>query len=138
MRTIGAIGDSGALLLTPEVLEQVGMQVGDEVDVSVLDRTLIVRPLADVEREEAFTAAMNYVLKRHKRLYEALAKGPEWVARRPLNVPLDHPARLRHPRQHVAGQHPPRADRLARQLAGQAVEVRGGDRGVERGHPLGR
>ena len=77
LRTITTIGDSAALLLTAEVLNQVGVQVGDEVDVSVVDRTLIVRPLDEVEREKTFSEGMESLLKRRKRLYEALAKGPE-------------------------------------------------------------
>jgi antitoxin component of MazEF toxin-antitoxin module len=39
------------LLITPELLEQIGVSTGDQIEISVSERKLIVRPLAATETE---------------------------------------------------------------------------------------
>jgi antitoxin component of MazEF toxin-antitoxin module len=43
------------LLITPEMLEQIGVSAGDQIEISVSDRTLIVRSLtvAETDRKKA-------------------------------------------------------------------------------------
>lgn len=67
--------DSSAILLPQEVLDQLGINAGDEVDLSVVDRTLILRPLDEVERARKIEDAINTVFERRKSAYEQLAKG---------------------------------------------------------------
>lgn len=45
------------LLITPELLEQIGVSTGDQIEISVSERTLIVRSLtvAETERRKAAT-----------------------------------------------------------------------------------
>ncbi len=45
------------LLITPEMLEQIGVSTGDQIEISVSDHTLIVRSLtvAETERKRAAT-----------------------------------------------------------------------------------
>lgn len=69
--------DSAAILLPQEVLDQLGINAGDEVDLSVVDGTLILRPLEEAERARKIEGATNTVFERRKSAYEQLAKGIE-------------------------------------------------------------
>jgi AbrB family looped-hinge helix DNA binding protein len=69
--------DSAAILLPQEVLDQLGINPGDEVDLSVVDGTLILRPLDEVDRARKIEEATNTVFERRKSAYEQLAKGIE-------------------------------------------------------------
>lgn len=69
--------DSSVVVLPKEVLEMVGVEAGDEIDLSVVDRTLIVRSLNEVVRAEKIGAATKDVFERRKSAYEELAKGAE-------------------------------------------------------------
>lgn len=53
-RRITTSGDSAALLLTQEILDEVNINVGDEVDLSIVNHTLLVRPISRQMREGAF------------------------------------------------------------------------------------
>ena len=72
---ITAVGDSAALLLSDEMLGAMRIHVGDEVDVSVVDRKLIMRPLNEVEREQKIKSMTQVIIKRRKSAYERLADG---------------------------------------------------------------
>lgn len=74
---ITTIGNSPALLLSPELLKMMGIAIGDEVDMSVVDRTLILRPRNALERIEKIEAATLAVFERRKSAYEELAKGAD-------------------------------------------------------------
>ena len=65
------------LLLPQEILDKMGLVDGDEVDVSVVDRTLILMPLDEVERAQKLGTVTKSVLERRKRAYQELAKGAE-------------------------------------------------------------
>ena len=69
--------DSAAILLPQEVLDQLGINAGDEVDLSVVDGTLILRPLEEIGRARKIGDATNAVFERRKSAYEQLAKGIE-------------------------------------------------------------
>ncbi len=47
-KRIMAAGDSSTVVLPKEVLDMMGVKAGDEIDLSVVDRTLIVRSLDEV------------------------------------------------------------------------------------------
>lgn len=69
--------NSAALLLSPELLEKLGINIGDEVDVSVVDRTLILRSLDEAERARKIDAATKTVFENRRSAYEELARGAE-------------------------------------------------------------
>jgi len=69
--------DSAAILLPQEMLDQLGVNAGDEVDLSVVDRTLIVRSLDEAERARKIENAITDIFKRRSSAYEQLAKGVE-------------------------------------------------------------
>jgi antitoxin component of MazEF toxin-antitoxin module len=76
-KRISASENPATLLLPQEMLEMLGVNDGDEIDVSVVDRTLILRSLEDAERAKKIGVATEAVFARRKSAYEELAKGAE-------------------------------------------------------------
>jgi antitoxin component of MazEF toxin-antitoxin module len=74
---ITAIGESAALLLPKEVLDKLGIAIGDEVEVSLIDRTLMLQPLDEADRAQQLEAITQTVFARRQRAYTQLAQGPE-------------------------------------------------------------
>jgi antitoxin component of MazEF toxin-antitoxin module len=72
-----AVGESVALLLSKDVLDQLGIAVGDEVEVSILDRTLLLQPLDEADRAKRLEALTKSVFTRRQDAYVRLAKGPQ-------------------------------------------------------------
>jgi virulence-associated protein VagC len=50
--------------------------VGDELDIEVVDRKLILRPLNEVEREQKLKSTTEAIFERRKSAYQRLAEGP--------------------------------------------------------------
>jgi antitoxin component of MazEF toxin-antitoxin module len=76
-KRITATENSTTLLLPQDILDMMGVGDGDEIDVSVVDRTLIIRPLDEAERARKFESATQSVFEQRKSAYEELAKGAE-------------------------------------------------------------
>ena len=74
-RRITTSGNSAALVLSQDLLGLMGLGVGDEVDVSLVDKTLVVRPLSEKERAAKVRAAMDDVFSRRGGLLKRLAEG---------------------------------------------------------------
>jgi len=74
-RRITTSGNSAALILSQDLLGLMGVAPGDEVDVSLVDRTLVVRPLTEVERSAKVQKAVDEVFRRDAGLLKRLAAG---------------------------------------------------------------
>ena len=72
---IEKIGDSAALLLTDEMLNLLGIGLGDEVEVSVADRRLVVRSRNESERQRMIEKATDNVFRCRESVYQRLAEG---------------------------------------------------------------
>ena len=68
------VGSSAALLLPEELLAQLQMYIGDQVDVSIIDHTLILRSLEDVERQQQLESVIDHIFARRKSAYQQLAQ----------------------------------------------------------------
>jgi antitoxin component of MazEF toxin-antitoxin module len=75
-RRITTSGNSAALVLSQDVLGLMGIAVGDEVDISLVDRTLVVRPVEEKNREERVAEAIDVVFTRRRNLLRRLGEGP--------------------------------------------------------------
>ena len=76
-KRISVSDDPTTLELPQEILDEMGVADGDEVDVSVVDRTLILMPKDEIERVQKLGTVIKSVLERRKRAYQELAKGAE-------------------------------------------------------------
>jgi antitoxin component of MazEF toxin-antitoxin module len=74
---ITAVGESAALLLPKEVLDKLGIAIGDEVELSLIDRTLLLQSLDEADRAQQLAAVSKAVFTRRQRTYTQLAQGPE-------------------------------------------------------------
>jgi antitoxin component of MazEF toxin-antitoxin module len=74
---ITAGGESAALLLPKDVLDKLGIAIGDEVELSLVDRTLILQPLDEADRAQRLEAVTETVFERRQSAYTRLAQGAE-------------------------------------------------------------
>jgi antitoxin component of MazEF toxin-antitoxin module len=71
-KRITASENPNTLLLPQELLDKLGVDDGDEIDVSVVDRTLVLRSLEEAERARKIEDATKSVFDRRKIAYEEL------------------------------------------------------------------
>jgi antitoxin component of MazEF toxin-antitoxin module len=72
-----AVGESAALILPKDALDTLGIAVGDEVELSLIDRTLIVQPFAEADRAQKLEEVIKTVFERRQSAYARLAQGAE-------------------------------------------------------------
>jgi antitoxin component of MazEF toxin-antitoxin module len=68
-----ALGDSAAIILTQDLLEMLGLELGQEVELSVVGRTLVIRSVQESERAEGLRPAADQVFERRRGLLTRLA-----------------------------------------------------------------
>jgi antitoxin component of MazEF toxin-antitoxin module len=73
-KKITTSGNSAALVVPREFLAQMGVKVGDEVELTMIERTLVARPVAQVARDEKVKAAVNDVFRRRRSALKRLAE----------------------------------------------------------------
>ncbi len=71
---ITTAGNSAVLPLSRAVLDELGVEIGDEVDVAVVNGALVLRPLDESSREQALEAVITDVLERRSSAYQKLAE----------------------------------------------------------------
>ncbi len=71
--TIVAHGDSAAVVLPSELLESVGLRIGDAVNVTLGDRQLILTPGKDAARRALVEEVTREVFERRRDAYHRLA-----------------------------------------------------------------
>jgi len=74
-RKITTSGNSAALVLSQDVLGLMGLKAGDEVELQLVGRTLVVRPSDVSERDAKFAEALDYTLRTQHDVLARLAKG---------------------------------------------------------------
>lgn len=72
-KKVMALGDSAAIILTEDLLELLGLEIGQEVELSVVDRTLVIRSVQGSERAEMLRPAADQVFERRRGLLTGLA-----------------------------------------------------------------
>ena len=60
--------------MPPEALEAVGVQPGDEVDIEIIERAVIVRSVAEADRAGEFAESFDSIFERRCSAYEQLAE----------------------------------------------------------------
>ncbi len=74
-RKITTSGNSAALVLSQDLLGLMGVKAGDDVELHVVGRTLVVRPADEPAGDaEAVDAIEKVLLERHE-VFERLARG---------------------------------------------------------------
>lgn len=72
-KKLTALGDSAAIILTHDLLELLGLELGQEVELSVVGRTLVIRSVQEAERAGMLRSATDQVFERRRGLLVKLA-----------------------------------------------------------------
>jgi antitoxin component of MazEF toxin-antitoxin module len=76
-KTVTTIDQHSSLALPPEALKALGVEAGAELEVEIVGRALVVRPVEEARRSRDFMSAFESILSRRRTAYEELAKGPD-------------------------------------------------------------
>ena len=75
-RTTITIDEAASVLLPREAVDALGVKAGEELDVEIVGRALVVRSVEEASRSREFIDTLESILKRRRSAYEQLAKGP--------------------------------------------------------------
>ncbi len=76
-KKIATIGNSAALVLSKDMLALMGVEVGDEVEISMVDQLMVVRPVPTAAKKRKTEKAIDEVFRRRHELFKRLAAGAE-------------------------------------------------------------
>jgi antitoxin component of MazEF toxin-antitoxin module len=71
------LGDPAELIISQDILKQIGVGAGDKIEIVISDRSLVVRPLEEADRARKIAAATKDIFDRRRDAYLELAEGPE-------------------------------------------------------------
>ena len=74
--TIVTLDESASVSLPSQAVDALGVTAGDELDIEIVGRALVVRSADEARRSREFTDIFESVLKRRRHAYQQLAKGP--------------------------------------------------------------
>ena len=75
-RSITTIDDSASIALPSEAVDALGVKAGEELDVEVIGRAVVVRSMEEAQRSRQFINSFDSILERRRKAYEKLAEGP--------------------------------------------------------------
>ena len=71
------LDETASVSLPPEAVDALGVNAGDQLDIEIVGRALVVRSVEEAQRSHEFANIFELVLKRRLEAYKQLAKGPE-------------------------------------------------------------
>lgn len=71
--TVVSVGDGAAVALPRELMESLGLQIGDVIDATVTDHQLILRPAENAAREHRLEEITREVFAERADAYRRLA-----------------------------------------------------------------
>jgi antitoxin component of MazEF toxin-antitoxin module len=74
---ITTIDGAASVSLPQEAVDALGVGKGDELNIEIVGRALVVRSVEEAQRSRDFASTFESVLKRRQKAYEKLAEGPE-------------------------------------------------------------
>ena len=76
-KRITTLDEASSLSLPPEAVDALGVKAGEELDVEVVGRAVVVRSVEEAQRSRHFMNSFESILHRRRKAYEKLAEGPE-------------------------------------------------------------
>lgn len=76
-KTVTTLDQRSSVALPPEAIEALGVEVGAELEVEIVGRALVVRPVEEARRSRDFMSSFESILPRRRTTYEELAKGSD-------------------------------------------------------------
>lgn len=74
-KKITQLGNSAAIVLPKDILAMMNIGIGDEVELTMNEKTLVLKPLSENAKQQLFDTALKQVMIERKELLERLAKG---------------------------------------------------------------
>ncbi len=71
---VTAVGNSAAIILPRDLLETLGLKIGQEVDLPVMGRALVIRSAQDAERQKVLRPAADRIFNRRHGLLTRLTR----------------------------------------------------------------
>jgi antitoxin component of MazEF toxin-antitoxin module len=75
-KRIITLDDTASVSLPPEAVDALRVNAGDELDVEIVGRALVVRSADEARRSCEFADIFESVMKKRRNAYEQLADGP--------------------------------------------------------------
>ena len=75
-KTVTTLDRQSSVVLPPEALDALGIEAGAELEVEIVGRALVVRPVEEARRSADFISAFESILSKRRAAYDELAKGP--------------------------------------------------------------
>jgi len=76
-KTVTTVDQRSSMALPPEALEALGVEAGEELELEIVGRALVVRSVEEARRSREFISTFESILLRRRTAYDDLAKGPE-------------------------------------------------------------
>ena len=76
-KRITTLDDAASVSLPQDAVDALGVGKGDELNIEIVGRALVVRSVEEAQRSRDFASTFESVLKRRQKAYEKLAEGPE-------------------------------------------------------------
>lgn len=76
-KTVTTLDQHSSVPLPPEALDALGIEAGAELEVEIVGRALVVRPVEEARRSGEFINTFESILAKRRSAYEELAKGPD-------------------------------------------------------------
>jgi antitoxin component of MazEF toxin-antitoxin module len=73
-KRITTLDDTASVSLPPEAVDALGVSKGDELDIEIVGRALVVRAAEEARRSRSFAEVFDSVLKERRPAYEKLAE----------------------------------------------------------------
>lgn len=73
-KKVTAVGNSAAILLSRDLLDLMDARIGTEVQITLVGKSLVVRPVSEAERKRKIKAATERILREDAGLFERLSK----------------------------------------------------------------
>ena len=75
-KRITTIDEASLLALPAEALDALGVKPGEDLDIEVIGRAVVVRSVEEARRSRDFLESFESILHSRRRAYEKLAEGP--------------------------------------------------------------
>ncbi len=72
-RTTTTIDDAASVLLPREAVDALGVKAGEDLDVEIVGRAIVVRSVEEASRSREFIDAFESILSRRRKAYQRLA-----------------------------------------------------------------
>ena len=76
-KSVITIDQHSSVALPPEVLEALSVEAGEQVEVEIVGRAVVIRSLEEAKRSREFISAFESILYKRRAAYEELAKSPD-------------------------------------------------------------